>query len=313
MTCFWPLYGLRSKRVNEKTGKRSITFDKKLGFIDMPVTLPCGRCIGCKLDLSRQWALRCMHEAEESDDNCYITLTYAPEHLPEGGTLLKKDFQDFMKRLRKKYGNKIRYYHSGEYGGTNTLRPHYHALIFNLGFDDLVHFKTVNEIPLFTSEKLTKLWGKGHCSVGRVTIDSAAYVARYIMKKQYPNKKDPASQASYVENYERINTTTGEIHTVSPEYSTMSKNIGKEWFKRYKTSVYPKDFLTYRGEKFKPPKFYDRLYEADSPEKMAIIRHKRKKNMEKQSKNQTINRLRTRERIQSIRATYLPRTLSEQT
>lgn len=314
MTCFYPLHGMRAKTVN-KTGKRSITFDPKKGFSDMPVTVPCGRCVGCKLDLSRQWAIRCLHETEESEDNCYITLTYAPEHLPKGANLSLKDFQKFMKRLRKQYDHKIRFYHSGEYGEATeknnwVARPHYHALLFNLDFQDLEHFKTINGIPLYTSEKLSKIWGKGHASVGRVTMDSAAYVARYIMKKQYPNRNDQGEACR--KHYESINTDTGEVTTLKPEYSTMSKNIGAEWFKKYQGDVFPKDFLTYKGEKFKPPKFYDRLYEASHPEGMAKIKIKRIANMNKQKENQSLHRLRTRERVKLLQISRLTRTLGEQ-
>ncbi len=89
MTCFYPLHGYRSKTVN-KSGKRSITFDPKKGFSDMPVTVPCGHCIGCRLQHAQEWAIRCMHECDNSPENCYITLTYDDEHLPPGGTLKKK-------------------------------------------------------------------------------------------------------------------------------------------------------------------------------------------------------------------------------
>ncbi len=324
MTCFNPLHGYRSRQLT-KTGKRAIVFSVKHGYIDMPITIPCGKCIGCRLDLSRQWALRCLHEAQEYEDNCYITLTYRPADLPAGGTLLREDFQLFMKRLRKKYVkyetdpdtgdsraiNPIRYYHSGEYGGTGTLRPHYHALLFNIRFNDRVLFKKINGIPLYTSKTLTRIWGKGHASVGEITMNSAAYVARYIMKKQYPSRDDDA-QARYVENYERINTTTGEIHTVKPEYSTMSRNIGKEWFKKFKGDLYPKDFVTWRGEKFKPPKYYDRLYADLHPERMEKIKKTRIRNIKKQKDYNNINRLATRQRVKILQTSRLIRTLGEQ-
>ncbi len=283
-------------------------FDLSHGYQDMPQSVPCGKCIDCQLDLARQWAIRIMHEAQISQDNCYITLTYAPKYLPEGGTLDLEDWRYFIKKLRRKTNPNIRYYHSGEYGGTNTLRPHYHAILFNIDFPDLKIFKTVNKIPLFTSETLTKIWGKGHASIGRVTMASAAYVARYIMKKQYPSKLSTA-QAAYVENYERINTITGEVHTVKPEYSTMSRNIGKEWFKLYKMDIYNKDFLTYKGTKFKPPKYYDRLYADHNPEHMEKIKTKRR--IKAKTMEQSIERLRVMQKCQEIRVSQLKRTLSE--
>ena len=291
-------------------------FNKDHGYIDMPQTVPCGKCIDCKLDLSRQWAIRILHEAQFSKPTCYITLTYAPEFLPLGGTLLLEDWRYFIKKLRRKTNPNIRYYHSGEYGeatiANNYLaRPHYHAILFNINFNDLVHFKTINKIPLYTSKELTKIWGKGHASVGNVTMQSAAYVARYIMKKQYPSKLSTA-QAAYVENYERINTDTGEIHNVKPEYSTMSRNIGIEWFKQFKMDIYNKDYLTYKGEKFRPPKYYDRLYADHNPIHMEEIKAKRQRNADK-NPNNTIARLRVRQKIKTLQTAKLIRSLSEPT
>ena len=109
MACFRPLYGYKSK-VKNATGKRSIVFNIKDGFADMPITLPCGRCIGCRLEKSRQWAIRCVHEASMYDQNCLLTLTFDDEHLNEKRTLVKRDFQLFMKKLRKHVGHRISLY-----------------------------------------------------------------------------------------------------------------------------------------------------------------------------------------------------------
>ena len=141
-------------------------------------------------------------------------------------------------------------------------------------------------------------------------MSSAAYVARYIMKKIYPNKEDPKRNALYVKNYERIKINTGEITNVKPEYSTMSRNIGLEWFKKYKMDIYNKDFLTYKGEKFRPPKYYDRLYADLHPDHMEVIKAKREvKNLT--SKNNTIERLRVREKVKTLQIAKLKRSLSE--
>ena len=66
------------------------------------LSLPCGRCVGCRLERSRQWAVRCMHEASMHMFNSFVTLTY-DDHLPEYNSLNYKHFQDFMKRLRKSH------------------------------------------------------------------------------------------------------------------------------------------------------------------------------------------------------------------
>jgi len=133
MACYHPIQAWRSKKVNKETGKRSIVFQRSEAFVDMPVVVPCGQCIGCRLEKSRQWAIRCVHESKCHDDNIFVTLTYNNENLPKDGSLCLADLQKFMKRLRKKYGAGIRYFACGEYG-EKLKRPHYHVCIFGLNF-----------------------------------------------------------------------------------------------------------------------------------------------------------------------------------
>ena len=120
--------------------------------------VPCGQCIGCRIDRSRQWANRCMLELQYHDSAYFVTLTYDDLHVPKAYypdpdtgeahqslTLCKRDFQLWMKRLRKRFSDdKIRFFACGEYGGS-THRPHYHAIVFGLHLDDLVKYKTVQE------------------------------------------------------------------------------------------------------------------------------------------------------------------------
>lgn len=211
------------------------------------------------------------------DDNCFITLTYNEENLPKDGTLVHRDFQLFMKKLRKKYGSGIRFYMCGEYGTeqdeekyhvSKIGRPHYHACIFNFDFPDKELFKTVNDFRLYTSEALQKLWGKGHCIIGDVTFESAAYVARYIVKKQKGPDKD--------EYYHRINPETGEMFKIKEEYTTMSRRpgIANEWWQQFKEDTY-KDFVTLRGVKMKPPRYYDSLLEKDNPDLLNSLKEGR--------------------------------------
>ena len=159
--------------------------------------IPCGQCMACRLEKSRQWADRMILELGYHEESYFITLTYDPDHVPvsfgcdEDGvayldspvfTLVKKDFQDFMKRLRYYHGQ-VRFYACGEYG-SNTLRPHYHAIIFGLHLDDLVPFGR-NELgqQYFVSESLSSIWGNGFVSVAEVNWETCAYVARYVTKK----------------------------------------------------------------------------------------------------------------------------------
>lgn len=278
MPCYYPLTAWRSVKTNP-SGKKGIVFTKQDANLESEMLLPCGQCIGCRLEHSRQWAMRCVHEASLYDDNCFITLTYNDENLPENATLLHEDFQLFMKRLRRKFGKNIRYYMCGEYGEeqnedkkkfSNIGRPHYHICLFNFDFSDKEHYKTVNSFKLYTSEVLNKLWKKGYCTIGDVTFESAAYVARYVMKKMKGKTDNDL-------HYNRgINKKTGEIKLIKPEYTQMSRRpgIAKDWWTLYKSDTY-KDFVTLRGIKMKPPKYYDNCLEKENPEKLQTIKEKR--------------------------------------
>ena len=218
MPCYGPLTGYYSAEVSS-TGKRPITFDKKKAFSGVAICLPCGRCIGCRLERSRQWAVRLMHENRMHRDSCFVTLTYDNEHLPEGGTLVKRDFQLFMKRLRKVKGEGVRFYACGEYGEYNA-RPHYHALLFNCGFSDkLVHSKNGRGELLYTSDELHDMWPMGHNIIGDVSFESAAYVARYCVKKVTGKGSD--------EHYSVVDGD-GRIFTRIPEFALMSRRAAAD-------------------------------------------------------------------------------------
>lgn len=300
MPCYHPLKGYRSKTVNA-SGKRSIVFDLREGYIDLPVELPCGRCIGCRLERSRQWAIRCMHEAQLYEDNCFLTLTYSDENLPSHGSLTLSHFQNFMKKLRKHSNQKIRFYHCGEYG-EKYHRPHYHACVFNYDFKDKKLWKKSLENPLYISETLTKLWGHGHAVIGNVTFDSAAYVARYITKKELGKK----AWAYYCE----VDPQTGEItKEISPEYTTMSRRpgIGKGWFEKFHTDVYPEDFVVIKEQKFKPPKYYDSQFELAYPSDYDSIKGARRKEGKKHAHDNTHERLLVKEEIKNEKFKLLKR------
>ena len=204
-----------------------------------------------------------MHEK-----NCFITLTFDQANLESRTNPLSLDvteYQRFMKRLRKRYGNNIRFFHCGEYGDKNK-RPHYHAIIFGMDFEDKVLWSNRDGNKLYTSVQLQQLWPYGFSTIGDVTFQSAAYVARYIMKK---HKGEGAE-----DHYTRWCPETGEGTVVAPEYCTMSRKpgIGYEWLKKYKADVYPHDYVVINEHKVKPPRYYDSLL---SEEELAEVKARR--------------------------------------
>jgi len=283
MPCFYPLDGWWSKDRHPQTGKRRVVFRISEALTDRPIQVPCGQCTGCRLERSRQWAIRCMHEAQLYDNNCFITLTYNDKHLPAGKTLVLADFQKFMKRLRKYFPQTIRFFHCGEYGDLNE-RPHYHACLFNCDFPDRRLYKTVGDHRLYTSAILDRLWSVdgdnlGFATIGDVSFESAAYVARYVMKKVNGEKEK--------EHY------GGRL----PEYCTMSRRpgLGSFWIEKYKDDVYPFDGVITRGFPSRPPRFYDLMFEHTDPDVFRKVRRKRMLTSKDHKWNQTSTRHRVRE------------------
>ena len=278
-------------------------FNVKDGYQDLPVEVPCGQCIGCRLRHSGEWALRCVHENSLHHASCYITLTYDPRSHPPDGSLVKKHFVDFMKRYRKFVSpQKIRFYMCGEYGD-KFGRPHYHAIIFGHDFDDRVLYKIKNGIRLDTSPTLEKIWGKGFVTVGNVTFDSACYVARYITKKVTGEKAE--------QHYTRVDPDTGEFFKIQPEYTNMSRmpGIGREWFDQFKSDCYPSDFITHNGTKLPLPRYYDSLYEIENPEEFEKIKLNRIRTAKKNAAENTPDRRAVKEQVKLAQFKLLPRNL----
>lgn len=299
MVCFHPLTAYRSKLPDSSSRKHSITFNPMRARDHERINLSCGQCVGCRLRRSAEWAARCYHEASLYDKNCFITLTYNDQHLPADRSLDVREFQLFMKRLRKKFGPNIRFYHCGEYG-EKLRRPHYHACLFNFDFPDKVLWKESNGNNLYVSEALSELWPFGFSTIGDVTFESAAYVARYIMKKI---NGDLAK-----DHYEWVDVD-GVIHSLKPEYTTMSRRpgIGKGWFDQFHSDVYPSDFVVVNGRKMNPPKFYDRQFELFDPITMEDVKFSREGKALLHIDNNSKERLNIRERVQVSRLQRLVR------
>lgn len=263
MACVAPLSGFFSKSVNE-SGKRSIVFGSD-GDLGRPVEVPCGQCIGCRLEYSRSWAVRCMHEASMHEENCFVTLTQDDDHL-DGGSLNKKHCQDFLKRLRSRYDKRrIRFYLSGEYG-TDTIRPHYHALLFGFDLPDKKYWSFRDGNKVWTSDILEETWGRGLAEIGSVTFESAAYCARYMVQK-FKGPKE------VVEKY---------YDGLQPEFALMSRKpgIGFEYYQKFGREIYSHDSVIIDGHEQKPPLYYDRLFEVSSPFAHKALKEERKEKFE---------------------------------
>lgn len=280
MPCYHTMTAYRSKAGRSANGRWPIVFNLSDGYKDLPVEVPCGKCIGCRLERSRIWAVRCVNEASLYDKNCFITLTYSNENLDKSGSLQKRDFQLFMKKLRKKYGEGIRYFHCGEYGVVchycrmhktackcgnykeSLGRPHHHAILFNHDFSDKMYFSQKAGVPLYISESLDKLWDQGISTIGSVTFESAAYVARYCLKKTVGEK------------------AADHYGDKLPEYTTMSRRpgIGAKYLEKYADDIYNYDQMVIRdGLAIKPPKYYDDLFSHVNPERMEDVKCIRRK------------------------------------
>lgn len=267
MTCLNPYFARRSLTPN-KNGKfelaefipyrdltgKTLEIAKSDLASNTAVVVPCGQCMGCRLDKANDWAIRCVHEAKLHLQNCFITLTYKPECLPSDLSLHRDHLQLFFKRLRRylSYHDniKIRFLCCGEYGSLN-FRPHYHILCFGWFPRDVRRLKTVAAgYNLFRSPLLEELWPYGYNVVGAVTFESARYVAKYSLKKQTGK-----------------NSIIYESLGISPEFvgSSLKPGIGADYFEKYSEDIFSLGFVTMNGVKYKIPRYYQTLFERSNP------------------------------------------------
>lgn len=265
MPCYRPVRAWYGNKLS--SGKREIVFSSGQAQSCLDLRLPCGCCVGCYLERSRQWAMRCVDESSLYKENSFVTLSVNPENLKVHGRSLNHSyFQKFMKRFRKEVAPlRPRFFMCGEYGPENG-RPHYHALIFNYGFSDRTYWSvTESGEKIYRSAQLERLWPFGFSSVGDLTFGSAAYVARYHLKKV----------GGVVSRDHYVDKRTGEM--LSPEYVAMSRRpgIADGWFKKWKDDVYPHDIRVIKGVDTLPAKYYDALYEKVDPKGYAGVKLRR--------------------------------------
>lgn len=358
MVCYHKNWAIISKSPNPQTGKKFVkvlssvrknTRDEVIAFLNLQypnfdwnnldlIKLPCGKCIGCRIESSRQWAVRNMHEAKMYEDEgkgcAFVTLTYGKEatynYLKEQNpnwsnrklkaetakrewTLIRKDFQLFMKRLRKEVnevfpGTRLRFFHCGEYGSLNN-RPHHHVLIYGYNFrakNDryMSEYKRLKGkgYEYWRSKIIEKCWKFGFSYLAGVSYESAAYVSRYCTKKITGKlSKD------YYQGRE-------------PEYVTMSnrRGIGSTWCDKYAlTDVYNDDSVTVdKRFKLRPPKYYDKLFDEVHPDEFARIREKREeiaiKNQDDSDYEDSEIRACEREHVLALKVSRLTRSIGNE-
>lgn len=202
---------------------------------DFGFRVPCGKCVNCKIQRTREWAMRCVHEASLYDNNVFVTLTISDEHMLYPATIKKRSLQLFIKRFRKMLGGrKIRYYACGEYGDESG-RPHYHLIMFNVGYDDFKQI-TIGRKVFYT----TDAWQYGNVYVDDVNYCTCRYVAKYVHKKYY----GPLAVKIY-----------NNRHLVNP-FQLQSLGIGKGFAVSNAVQLRKKLYVKFNGKKCKIPRYY---------------------------------------------------------
>lgn len=323
MPCYKPLKAFWSPR---NDGKKAIKFYRPdfYNFIpyeqlpdDFKIDIPCGQCVGCRLDYSKQWATRCVLESLQYEHNYFITLTYNNEFLPQkenyvidyetgeagekfySAPLVPEHLTKFMKDLREYFRSHyehvgIRFFACGEYG-ESSMRPHFHILLFNCPIPDLEFLKSsFNGDTYWTSEILDKIWSenvgkdengktiykpKGFVLVANLNYDTCAYVARYMLKKQKGFDDKLVQKGLTVSFYDKLG--------LIPPFTRSSRmpGIAKDYYDKERDKIYEYDEIIITNgkgiaKKVKPPKYYDRLYDVDNPEDLQRVKNNRSESAE---------------------------------
>lgn len=283
MGCNKPLHGWFSKA-------GGFTMSSSNAYLDYRMSVPCGQCMGCRLAKTRDWAARISNEAALNDYNCFLTLTYNADNVPEDMSLCKSDLQKFFKRLRKyEEPKKIRYYACGEYGdirevmdpyerrkyinkygSTKLARPHYHAVVFGYWPKDSEKI-AVKDTPYewWYSEKLEKLWNKGFVRIGEVNWETAAYTASYVTKKI---GKDAMGEAEKRFHYKGRQEEFAVMSRGGKHCAGRPGGIGRHFYEKYKEEIWNNNSIISRGREISPPRYYKNRLKAEDPDKAFQIK-----------------------------------------
>lgn len=210
------------------------------------------------MEYTKQWATRCVHEAQYHARSCFVTLTYSDQNLPAYGQLHKEHLQKFLRSLRKR-GFKLRYFACGEYGDQYD-RPHYHALLFGVWPADAYEWRSKGKYKYFRSPTFELAWPHGFVEFSDVSRKNCEYVAGYIRKKRTKSSTD------YWDRYERT-AHDGALYYLEPEFSLMSKKpgIGERWIADHWKETYTHDSIILDGREWPVPEYYDKWLKKNRP------------------------------------------------
>lgn len=312
MSCYKPLIRLYNPDDREQSGRVyslarfSQLSGKQLKYEDLMynpkiMLIPCGQCIGCRIRQREDWTTRIELEARDypKEQVWFITLTYDDEHVPgmivKTGEIMRKvqyawkpgeerpssvqillyeDIQKFLKRLRKAYRGKLRYFVAGEYG-EQTARPHYHMILYGWRPTDLENLYKIHHNGYYTSKWLADLWGMGQVQIAQAVPETYRYVAGYVTKKMYEIDGKKAN-----EYYELGQTKPFACMSLKP-------GLGDNYYKKHKAEIWRQGYIQCtNGKRAQIPRYYEKQMEAENPERLWKIKQNRQKNAMEQKRLQ---------------------------
>lgn len=328
MSCYKPLIRIYSPENREISGqvyslaRFSERVGKKLKYEDLMyeqkvMLIPCGQCIGCRIQQREDWTTRIELEARQwpKEQVWFITLTYDDDHVPgmilstgeimrkvqyvwkpgkktpeSVQTLLYTDVQKFLKRLRKAYRGKLRYFCAGEYG-EQTARPHYHMILYGWEPTDLKQLYKIHHNGYFTSETLCKIWGNGNVQIAQATPETYRYVAGYVTKKMY--EIDGKKANAY---YELGQQKPFACMSLKP-------GLGDAYYQEHKEEIWNQGYIQCtNGKQAQIPRYYEKMMEKENPERLWRIKQNRQRKAIEQKRLQLEGKdyktqLETKERV----------------
>lgn len=328
MSCYKPLIRLYNPDDREQSGRVyslarfSQLNGKQLRYEDLMynpkiMLIPCGQCIGCRIRQREDWTTRIELEARDypKDEVWFITLTYDDEHVPgmivKTGEIMRKvqytwkpgekrpssvqilmyeDIQKFLKRLRKAYRGKLRYFVAGEYG-EQTARPHYHMILYGWRPKDLENLYKIHHNGYYTSKWLADIWRMGQIQIAQAVPETYRYVAGYVTKKMY--EIDGKKANAY---YELGQTKPFACMSLKP-------GLGDHYYQEHKEEIWRQGYIQCtNGKQAQIPRYYEKQMEAENPERLWRIKRNRQKNAIEQKRLQLESQdyktvLETKERV----------------